>query len=280
MCHPNFCKSSTIQESALGEGIEIWVCDAKLSVEDTQEILGPIKYQDPGSTDGTRNKVHLAEVLLAQVRHGSLKGRPGTRYHILANMFEVIGAAIESTRLDPVWKEMPVRHLPELTSKTGRAVSHTIEYKLEVARTANALPGMTPTRLVEAAAAWGRGAPTATSSNAAAADAPVPAQDTEEPVLDVTAALTANADFSAQSTRQLQVGATPRWRCKTEFNWAIAGQLNLSGRQAASWGPQPGSFGWITDGVTIDGESINPGIAFLPNIKKVLWMPVFAPGLC
>jgi hypothetical protein len=79
-----------------------------------------------------------------------------------------------------------------------------------------------------------------------------------------------------QSTQTLS--KIPKTRVWTEFGWSIAAQLNLSGLQKASRGPQPGSFGYSKDGVSLDGENVNPALFYLPFVDEVLWGPPAVPG--
>ena len=85
--------------------------------------------------------------------------------------------------------------------------------------------------------------------------------------------LIASNQVSAQSA--VTVAKPKTERVKDNIAWAIAAQMNMSGLRAAALGPQPGSFGWAWDGVNLDGENVNPGVAFLPYVQQIVYLPPF-----
>jgi hypothetical protein len=190
------------------------------------------------------------------------------RYYVMTELLEVVGRAMDSTRLDPIWHLLKLRHLPALYSPAGKVRPSSLEWKIEVAKDSMQV-GLDPRNLVAASVVWGQGASSSrdrppTLAAAAAAAPGDPAQQPEPP------------QYSAQSTRNLT--KIPRVRCQIQFNWPIVAQMNLSGLQAATVGFQPGSFGWSHDGVSLDGENVNMAVFFLPAVKQIVYGPPGVPG--
>lgn len=192
----------------------------------------------------------------------------------MGDLLTQIGLLFDSTRNDTVWHITKLRNLPPLTTQAGRRCANGTEVKVEITMDAMRVAGMDARRLVAAARVWNNTSPA--GQGAAADGSSSPGAASSATPLPAAPAAAGAGTVSAQSTQTLTKPV--KERCHEVFDWPIAGQMNKSGLAAAALGPQPGSFGWSIDGINLDGENVNPGIAYLGHVKQIVYLPPAVPG--
>jgi hypothetical protein len=175
---------------------------------------------------------------------------------------------LDLTRHDAVWSETPLRLIPPLYTSGGREKSANTQVKVEVAQPALTVPGVSATRLLEAARAWTERAP-ADPAAAAVWTPSDPFGDDEDEEEDEEV-----PRGSAQRPRRIAKQKRNRW----EIDWSIYSGYNYTMKD--SFPAKPRVQGFHHDDVSLDGESIKTNFIMDPELGKCGWAPVVETGSC